>query len=372
MRDFDRYDTAADGARVRELDWLMLAVVALCCLGLTMAVSVQGSDRDHSTLLAMKAQGAKLVAGLVAFLAGAVAPLELLRRHARVLFLLGTALLLATLIVRADWNGANRWISIGGTSVQPVEFARLATILLTAASIAAAGTSVGELRRGFVAVVGPAVAVAGILALQPDFGNALLMLALVSATALVAGVRLRWFVLVGVPLLPLAAAAVLSKGYAVGRIAAFLSDEPPYQVRQSITAISSGGLTGQGIGNGWMKLGFVPEARNDFVFAIVGEELGLLGTLIVLGLYVLIGYVGYRLVLGVRDPFRRYVIFGCTMAICMQALINLLVTTGMAPAKGIDLPLVSSGGTNLVASLCAIGLIGNAARADFVARPGAA
>ena len=119
-----------------------------------------------------------------------------------------------------------------------------------------------------------------------------------------------------------------------------------------------------GLGAGWMKMGFVPEAHNDFVFAIIGEELGFIGLILVLGLYCLIGYVGLRLVLQIRDPFCRFIVLGCTMAVCIQAFINMLVTTGMVPAKGIDLPMVSSGGTNLMASLGAIGLIGNAARTD--------
>ena len=113
-----------------------------------------------------------------------------------------------------------------------------------------------------------------------------------------------------------------------------------------------------------MKMGFVPEANNDFVFAIVGEELGLVGSIMVLALYGTIGYTGFRLVMDTRDRFCRYLIFGLTLAICMQAAINLLVVTGMAPAKGIDLPFMSSGGTNLVLCLAAVGLIGNAARVD--------
>ena len=116
-----------------------------------------------------------------------------------------------------------------------------------------------------------------------------------------------------------------------------------------------------------MKMGYVPEAGNDFVFAVIGEELGLMGSVIVLSLYVTVGLAGVRLVLRMRDPFARMLVFGFTFALCTQAAINLLVTTGMAPAKGIDLPFLSSGGTNLLFSLAAIGIIGNAARTDLVA-----
>jgi cell division protein FtsW len=131
-----------------------------------------------------------------------------------------------------------------------------------------------------------------------------------------------------------------------------------------MVAISSGGLVGQGLGNGWMKMGFVPEAQNDFVFAIIGEELGLLGSFLVLFLYTTVGVMGLRLVLRCKDRFLRSLVFGFIVAICTQASINLLVVTGLAPAKGIDLPFLSSGGTSLVVYLAAVGLIGNAVRAD--------
>jgi cell division protein FtsW len=136
------------------------------------------------------------------------------------------------------------------------------------------------------------------------------------------------------------------------------------QVFQSLVSISSGGVAGQGLGDGWMKMGFVPEAHNDFIFAVICEELGLIGGLLVLALYATIGVMGLRLVMQCRERFLRSVVFGFTVAICMQASINLLVVTGMAPAKGIDLPFLSSGGTSLVVYLAAVGLIGNAARAD--------
>jgi cell division protein FtsW len=114
-----------------------------------------------------------------------------------------------------------------------------------------------------------------------------------------------------------------------------------------------------------MKMGFVAEAQNDFVFAVVGEELGYLGSLFVLALFCVLGTVGYRLVLKMRDPFLRWLVCGYSLMLCMQAAINLLVVSGWAPAKGIDLPFVSTGGTSLLFCLGAVGLIGNAARSDF-------
>ncbi len=346
------------------LDWLMLAAVGLCCLGLVMAVSIQGPKLNNGALLAVQGQGAKLAAGLVAFLCCAMVPLELLRRRARLLFLSATGLCYVAALFGTPVHTARRWINFAGMQFQPVDLARLALVLFTAALIAQAGTQIRNFRQGFVNTMWPAVLLVFALLLQPDNGNAAFVLALVACMTLIAGVAFRWFTVLGIPLLCVFVGLALTRPYVKHRLTGFLDIQPGSQVGQSLVAISSGGLTGQGLGNGWMKMGFVPEANNDFVFAVVGEELGLVGGLIVLALYSTIGYTGFRLVMVTQDRFRRYLILGLTLALCMQAAINLLVVTGMAPAKGIDLPFVSSGGTNLVLCLAAVGLIGNAARAD--------
>ncbi len=348
-----------------ELDWLLLAVAGLCCLGLVMAVSAAVMESEGGVAVAFRAHGTKLVAGLVAFVVCAATPLGLIKRLAWPVFAAAAGLVFMAAWFGPIWNGAQRWVRIGNLHFQPVEFARVALVLLTAALIARAGARIGGFRDGFVSVLVPVAVLAVGLALQPDLGSALLCCAVATGMALAAGVGLRWFVLAALPVAPLVVFAVTSRAYAMHRISAFLN-EAPLQVRHSILAISSGGVMGTGIGDGWMKMGYVPEARSDFVFAVVGEELGLAGTLGVLMLYVWIGLVGYKLVQKLEDPFYRYVVFGGTMSICLQAAINLLVTTGMAPAKGIDLPFVSSGGTNLVATLAMVGLIGNAARSGLV------
>ena len=152
--------------------------------------------------------------------------------------------------------------------------------------------------------------------------------------------------------------------YVRRRIEEFLNTTPDSQVGLGLIAVGSGGAFGRGLGQGWMKMNYVPEASNDFVFAIIAEEFGYLGSLFVLGSYTVFGYVCYRLVRQVKDPFLRYVVCGYALMICMQAVVNLLVVSGWAPAKGIDLPFVSTGGTSLVFCLAAVGLIGNAVRAD--------
>jgi cell division protein FtsW len=358
--------TARRGAvgRIPELDWLIVAALGLCGLGLVTAVSIDGV-RAGGTLHVLEVQGSKLLVGVCAFLAGALVPLQRLRPYLGRLFVAALLLVLLAALLGHGAKGASRWLRFGSFGFQPVEPARLLLVLLVAASLARAGPDgLRRFRSGFLPVMGPAALLAAALLLQPDLGNAVFALTLVGVLALVAGVPLRHFVLCGLPMIGLAFAAMAGRGYVQDRLAGFLEPRPGDQVWQSMLAISSGGISGAGIGNGWMKMGFVPEARNDFVFAILGEELGLTGLLLVLLAYLVLAWSGLRLALGMRDAYLRHIVLGFTFALMLQMWINVCVATGLAPAKGIDLPFLSSGGTSLMISLAAVGLIGNAARAD--------
>ena len=352
------------GVHLRELDWLMLVTVALCCLGLVMAVSVRGAQIDTSPFVVMKQQGVKLLAGLVAFLLAALTPMALVRRAAMPAFLVATAICFLVPFLGTEVNGAHRWIRIGSLQFQPVEPARFFLVLAISWLLARAGQGLRSFRRGFLPAMGCAVLLVMALLSQPDHGNALLVLGLASCIALVAGVRFLHFLpfaLVGLGGFALLAAR---HDYVRGRLTDFLATRPDSQVGLGLIAVGSGGLFGRGLGQGWMKMNYVPEAHNDFVFAIVAEELGFLGSMFVLVAFSAFGFVCYRLVGKVKDPFLRYVVCGYALMVCMQAAANLLVVSGWAPAKGIDLPFVSTGGTSLMFCLAAVGLIGNAARTD--------
>lgn len=349
---------------VKELDWIMLSVVGLCCLGLVMAVSINGSDDRIGPMLAMKRQGIEMCAAIVGFLVMALVPMHLVRRFALPAFLFFAALCAGARLFAEPWNGAYRWIQIDRFQFQPVEAARFFLVLLTARLLARPDTELRTFWRGFVPTLAPLCLLVAALFLQPDHGSAVICCVLVGVMAVVAGVRLRYFVPFVIAGIAALSWFALRHQYVQGRISGFL-DVAPYQVRQSLVAIASGGPFGKGLGEGWMKMGFVPEAENDFVFAVIGEELGFAGAAFVLLLYSVLGVMGYRLTCRIRDPFLRYVVFGFVLMLCMQAAVNLLVVSGWAPAKGIDLPFVSTGGTSLVFCLAAVGLIGNAARTDL-------
>ena len=349
---------------VRELDWLMLIVIALSCLGLVMAVSVLGSQSDEGPLVVMKRQGVKLVLGLVSFVVCAVTPVRLLRRVAMPLFFAAVAACLLPHFMGGESKGASRWIRFGGQQFQPVEPARFFLVLAVSWLLARAGSGLSSFRRGFVPAMGCAMLLALALATQPDNGNAILAVVLASCMALVAGVRVIHFVPFAGAGLALMMLLASQHEYVRRRIEQLFDTPPDSQVGLGLVAVGSGGIFGRGLGRGWMKMHYVPEAHNDFVFAIIAEEFGYLGSLFVLLAYSAFGYLCYRLVVQVRDPFLRYVVCGYAVMICMQAAVNLLVVSGWAPAKGIDLPFVSTGGTSLVFCLAAVGLIGNAVRSD--------
>jgi cell division protein FtsW (lipid II flippase) len=359
-----RRERAASG-HVRELDWLMLVVVALCCLGLVMAVSIRGSQAGQDgPMSVMRSQGVKLLAGLLLFLFASIVPMAMVRRWALPGFAAMTLACLLPLLQGKAVNGAYRWIELGSMTLQPVEPARFFLVLTMAWLLARSGAAIHTFRGGFVPAMGCAMALVGALACQPDNGNALIILGLASAMALVAGVRFLFFMPVGVAGLALLSYAAMQHEYVRSRVAALFELRPNGQVGLGLIAVGSGGLFGRGIGQGWMKMNYVPEAHNDFVFAIIAEELGFCGSLFVLAGFATFGYVCYRLAIATKDPFLRYVVCGYSLMICMQAGANLLVVSGWAPAKGIDLPFVSTGGTSLMFCLAAVGLIGNAVRTD--------
>jgi cell division protein FtsW len=301
--------------------------------------------------------------GLAAFLVAAVVPMRIMHRLALPMFFVSALLCLLPRVGR-EVNGAHRWIHIGNHQFQPVEPARFFLILAVALLLARAGTKVSSFGRGFKPAMGCALLLAGVLMSQPDNGNALIVLAITSVLALIAGVRLLHFLPLAAVGLSTFAFVAMQHGYVRDRLHQFLSPAPDSQVGLGLIAVGSGGVTGRGLGQGWMKMGFVPEAQNDFVFAIVGEEFGFLGSMFVLTCFGAFGWICWRLAAKVRDPFLRYVVCGYALMICLQAAANLLVVSGWAPAKGIDLPFVSTGGTSLVFCFAAVGLIGNAARTD--------
>jgi len=291
------------------------------------------------------------------------------KRVVVLLLVLSLALLAATFVpgIGKMINGSRRWLRFGMFSFQPSEFAKVALVVYMSYFIAKKGEQLRDFMNGLVPAYIATGIFLGIVILQPDFGAAVTMGSVVFILLFAGGANLLHLggtVLAAVPFLYL---AVAHKAYRWRRITAFLDPwaDPQgsgHQIIQSFLAFGSGGVFGRGLGEGRQKLLFLPERHSDFIYAVIGEELGLLGALVVLILFVLILWRGVSVARTVNDNFSRMLALGITVLICIQGLINMFVVTGLLPTKGIALPLVSYGGSSLVITMAALGVLLNISR----------
>lgn len=357
--------------------WLLVITASLVGIGLVMvfSTSVVLAERYGSPVKLLFKQGAWLGLGLVAMLVAWRIDYRLYQKHWKLVAGITAAALVAVLIpgVGTRLNGARRWIIFMGYSVQPSEFAKIGVTVFVAAYLCEHHRRLKSFARGFMPAVAMIAVVFGLIALEPDAGTALLVGAVAFAMLVVGGIRLKQLTPLVLVAAPVVALAIFAKhDYIERRVAAFLNPSldpmgAGYQARQSILALGSGGLFGKGLGCGQIKNGFLPEAHTDFVLSIIGEELGLFGTLMVVGLFVGLIYHGMKVAHTAPDKFGFLVVFGLTLFIGLQAAINIAVVTASVPTKGISLPLVSYGGSSLLATMLSLGIILNVAgAAEFV------
>lgn len=272
-------------------------------------------------------------------------------------------ILLAGALVSPAVNETNRWIRLGGISFQPSEFAKLAVVVFLASQFERREGRLSSLRDLLVPALG--VGLVGVAVyLEPDFGSALHIALVAGAMAFLAGVPLKFFVVGGALAVPIAAIGIAAAPYRLERIFAFLDpwaqrQGTAYQLVQSVIAVGSGGTFGRGFMRGEQKGSFLPYPYSDFIFGVVGEEMGFVGALIVVGLFLFLLLRGLRTAQKAPDLFGRLLAAGLSMTIVSQAFINMGVVLGLSPTKGIPLPFFSAGGTSLVLCLLSIGLILN-------------
>lgn len=278
---------------------------------------------------------------------------------------IGCWVMLVAAFAMPEVANTHRWLSIGGISVQPSVLMRLALTVFAAIELAAAARDGWRWQRP--AVLGAVTfATAGIIVLEPDLGSAALLLVIVAGMAFVAGMPIRQLAVPAVAAVVAVTVAIVSSPYRLARVVAFFDPEAAgdaaWQSTQSLVALGSGGLLGRGYGSGVQKLFFLPEPHTDFIFAIAGEELGLVGVLILVGLISVIVWRGMRIAFRLQAPTRSLLALGLTLAFAIQSLIHMVVCLDLLPPKGIPLPLVSYGKTDLVVSLMSIGLLLNLSR----------
>ena len=365
---------------------LLSATAMLVIIGLAMVLSASSvtsyKDTNSSyTIFLNQLQFA--VAGVIAALVASRLSLKIWKRIS--VPLLMAALVLQTLVfvpgLGVSVNGNRNWIHIAGQQVQPSEFAKVALVLFGAMVLTKKRRLLGRFTHVAVPLVFPAGGLLLLLVLGGgDLGTALVLLAIVGGMLFVAGVPARMFLVAGAGAAALAATMALTSANRMGRIHTWLAGcTDPTKCFQTIHgryALADGGWWGLGLGASREKWSWLPAAHNDFIFAIIGEELGLPGTLAIIALFGLLAFACYRLVLRSNDFFVRVATAGVMVWILTQALINIGGVIGLLPVIGVPLPLVSSGGSALVATLFALGMLVSFARnepgcrAALAARPG--
>jgi cell division protein FtsW len=362
-------------------DGSVLAVsLVLALVGLVMVFSasaVVAASRFQDPVYFLKRQLAWLTCGLLLLYVASRMDYNLWRKVAPPLVGLTVLLLIIVLIpgLGVTSKGARRWLRLGLVSVQPAELAKLAMVVYLATYLSKKEARVEEFMTGFLPPLMVVGVMAGLILLQPDLGTVVVMGAVTLGLLFLAGARLVHLGALVLVAVPVVAMLILTSAYRRQRLLTFLSPwkdaaDAGFQVTQSFLAFGSGGLFGVGLGEGRQKLFFLPEAHTDFVLALVGEELGLIGTAAIMLLFVLLVLKGFQIAGRAREPFGRHLALGITLLLGIQALINAGVVTGLLPTKGLTLPLVSYGGSSLLTSLVAVGVLLSISRDRQAGRDG--
>ena len=352
----------------KEARLFFIAVYLLVGLGIVMTYSASAvyaqrfyGNSQHFLIR----QVLYTVVGTVLLFITASVPIEFWKNHARALILLAIVFLMMVFlpVVGHSAGGARRWISLGPFNFQPAEFAKIAVSIYLADYLS---RKIRGLKKGDLRIFFPPLFLVGVVCalilMQPDLGSCAFIFLIAAILVFLAGIRLRYVAAAGLVFLPVFYFLVIRVPYRLSRVTAYLNpwEDPQgngFQMIQSFLAFGIGGVRGAGLGQGIQKLFYLPSSYNDFIFSIIGEELGLSGLLFIMLLYGVIFVCGVQMAEKARRPYEKFLIIALTFAILLQALIHMLVATGLIPTKGLPLPFVSFGGTSLVFNLMGAGLM---------------
>src|SRR5688572_2096171 len=363
MRSKPADDSTQAGSLVNPAIIIIVCALGLTFLGLTILFSASAWFKKGPYFYLNKQLIGVIAAGVLCFVISRL-NLDYVRRYA---WWIGGGCLVFLLLVLIPLvgisvNGSRRWLGYGSVRMQVSEFAKLGLVFCLAHYLALNQTRIGEFKRGFAYPIGIIGAFAGLTLLEPDFGVAALMVAVGLVLLFLAGAKWRYIL----PTVALAGGlftvAVMNNPNRLRRMTEFLSEEKSYQLRQGLAAFAAGGVEGAGLGQGRQQLSYLPEAHTDYIFSVVGEELGLgftMGVVVTFTVILVAGLVHLR-----RAPnlFHFLLVLGCVLLICMQAIINLGVVTAIFPTKGMSLPFISAGLSNLLLMGMLLGVIVNTQR----------
>ncbi|MFH1208594.1 MAG: putative lipid II flippase FtsW [Candidatus Omnitrophota bacterium] len=352
----------------KEARLLFIVTYLLVGIGIVMIYSASGVlayDRHGNEMFFLIRQGIYVILGTIGFFIAAALPVDFYKKNARA-FMLLTIMLLMTVylpVIGHSAGGARRWIHIGGFQFQPVEFAKLACCIYLADYI---GRKIAWVQKGDVRVFTPPLILIGIVCgltiLEPDLGSVAFIVIMTSIILFVSGLRLRYVFGALAVLLPALYFLIIRVPYRLSRLEAYLNpwEDPQgsgFQIIQSFLAFASGGVRGVGLGQSTQKLFYLPSSHNDFILAVIGEELGLIGVMMVVVLYILFFLCCIRMARRTEQPFEKLLITSITLLIILQVVIHMMVATGLVPTKGLPLPFISYGGSSIVMNLIAVGIL---------------
>jgi cell division protein FtsW len=348
--------------------WLFLATLALICASVVMVYSASALvalERFQQPYLFVTRQMMWAAVGVAVLSIVMRIDYRAYRNDKIIWFLLGVVgLMLVAVLFSRPINGTRRWFGIGGFGIQPSELAKLAAILFTALMLERRRTRINELQYSLLPIALIVGGIVGLILLEPDFGTAVSLIAVISVMVFAAGISYRYLFGGALLALPALYVILMQADYRRRRLLTFMDPwaDPlgdGFQIIQSLIAVGTGGIFGKGLMNGVQKLFYLPEPFTDFIYAVISEETGLLGASLVLLCFCVIAWRGLRTAMRAPDSFGAFLALGITMMLVLQAFVNISVVLGLMPTKGIPLPLVSNGGSSMLINLIGVGVLLN-------------
>ncbi len=349
---------------------LVVIILMLLCFGLVMVFSASSANAHYmygDATYFFKRQVLYAIFGLVLMWLTSRFPLKFIKQYTNLLFVISIVVLLLVPVIGVEVNGAKRWLGFGGFTFQPSEIAKLTLVMFLAKSLTIYRERITKLGDGYIRYMIIILLVAGVVLLQPHMSGAVVIAVGGVAVLFAAGFKVRYFVATFLCAVPALWGLAIMSPYRFKRITSFMdpfADKlgESWQIVQSLYAIGSGGLFGLGLGQSRQKFLYIPEPQNDFIFAIICEELGFIGAIFVMFLFGLLIWKGIMIAKKAPDEYTALVATGITSLLAVQVLMNIAVVTSMMPVTGVPLPFFSYGGTSLVILLMEMGLLLNISR----------
>ena len=361
---------------MKKIDWLLLiSIILISLFGVLMIYSasyVWSEYKFDDPYKFVKTQGLFLIVSYILMYIVLKIPYTKYLSKSNVIFLICIILLILVLIpgIGTVRNGSRSWFGIGGFGIQPSEFTKLGMVIFTSKYLAYNEKVLKDVKKGLLPILGVLILVFGLIMLQPDFGTGIIIVISIIGLLFISGVPMGFFIKIGLIGLLGVVGLIIMAPYRMKRIVSFINpwSDPlgsGFQIIQSLYAIGPGGLLGLGLGNSIQKHFYLPEPQTDFIFAIISEEFGFMGILIIASIFILIIYRGFRISINCENKFGKYLSFGITFQLAFQCLLNLMVVVGLIPVTGVTLPFLSYGGSSLLITMFSMSILLNISKYNY-------